>query len=369
MRILQLTTHLDVGGISTYVATLTRSLLRRRHQVFVASSGGALESALGDGALPWTVDLRTKSEAHPKVWLAARRLRGLLRQTPADVIHAHTRVAQVAAALVSRSTRIPYVTTCHGFFRPRLGRRCFPCWGERVIAISRSVEAHLLQDFHVPEPRVRLVLTGLDAARAARVPTIEEQETWRKGVSLAPGDQMVATMTRLVPSKGVDIFLRAIADAARSAQQLRGVVIGDGEDRHRLQQLATQLGLGQRVVFAGTVADPAPLLSLCHAFLFTATGLEGLGLSVLEAMAQGLPVIASKVGGVSELVEHGYTGFLVPPGDARAVAERIGQFLEDPSLARRMGAAARATVADRFSAERMAEQVEAVYHEVTGSRR
>ena len=369
MRILQLTTHLETGGIGTYVVTLTRALRGRGHRVFVASGGGRLAAAVDAADAPhWLVDLRTKMECHPKVWLAARALAARIAQAPVDVIHAHTRVAQVAAALVSRRTGIPYVTTCHGFYRRRLSRRLWPCWGRLTVAISRPVEAHLLQDFRLLPSRVRLIPTGLDPARAARIITAEEQEAWRRRLEAAPGDRCVAVMTRLVPSKGVDDFLRALAQAARLVPDVRGVVIGDGADRPRLERLAQRLGLQRRVRFVGTVDDPAPLLRLCTAFVFPATGLEGLGLALLEAMAAGLPVVATKVGGVMDIVEHGYSGFLVPPGDVAALAERICQLVEDRALAARMGTAARGLVADRFSIERMAEAMETLYHDAVRRR-
>ena len=364
MRVLHVTSHLNVGGIGTYISTLARAQVRQGHQVVVASGGGALEASLeADGVLPWAVDLRVKSELHPKVWQAAGQLHRWLRQTPVDVIHAHTRVAQVAAAVVSRRARVPYVTTCHGFFRPHLGRRLCPCWGRIAIAISRPVETHLVRDLHVPASRVRLVPTGIDLARTARQVTPEEREPWQRALAPAPGDRFAVVMTRLVPSKGVELFLRALAEAARLVPSLRGVIIGDGAERHRLEQRAQQLGLSRRVLFAGAVEDPVPLLSCCDLFVFPATGMEGLGLSILEAMALGLPVVATQIGGVTDAVEHGYSGFLVPPGDVPALVERLRQLVEDRPLATRLGMAARVVIADRYSMERMAEQVDAVYQE------
>ena len=369
MRILQLATHLETGGIGTYIVTLTRALRHRGHRVMVASSGGRLAASVDAADAPhWLVDVRTKIECHPKVWRAVRQLEARLAQTPVDIIHAHTRVAQVAAALVSRRTRIPYVTTCHGFYRRRLSRRLWPCWGRLTVAISRPVEAHLLQDFRLPPSRVRLIPTGIDPERMARTITAEAQEMWQRRLDAAPGEPFVAVMTRLVPSKGVDGFLRAVAQAVPIVPGVRGVVIGDGEDRPRLERLAHRLGLDRRVRFVGTVDDPAPLLRLCTAFVFPATGLEGLGLSMLEAMAVGLPVVASKVGGVMDIVEHGYSGFLVPPGDVAALSERICQLVEDRPLATRLGTAARGLVADRFSVERMAETMETLYHDAVRRR-
>ena len=154
MRILHLTSHLNTGGVSSYVLSMSRALARRGHAVTIASGGGSLEpQAHVAGLAHWPVPMHTSAEFSPPVFRAARQVLERLRVAPVDVLHAHTRVGQVVADRLSRRTGIPYVTTWHGFFRPNLGRRLWPCTGARTIAISESVQRHLVEEFADAEVR------------------------------------------------------------------------------------------------------------------------------------------------------------------------------------------------------------------------
>ena len=127
MKILLVTTHLEIGGIARYVTNLAKILKRRGHTVFVASSGGRLEEILTEERIKHIhLDIRTKSELSPKIMRSFSRLKPFLKNEEVDLVHAHTRVTQVLSELISRRCKIPYVTTCHGFFKRRIGRRIPP---------------------------------------------------------------------------------------------------------------------------------------------------------------------------------------------------------------------------------------------------
>ena len=137
MKILFLTTHVNTGGITSYILTLGEALVKAGHQVWVVSSGGDGESRLTDAGIRLvTMNIRTKSEAHPKLLFSLPALKKLIRQEGIDIIHAQTRVTQVLGAWGRRLTGVKMVTTAHGFFKPRWFRKTFPCWGDAVIAIS-----------------------------------------------------------------------------------------------------------------------------------------------------------------------------------------------------------------------------------------
>ena len=130
MRILQLTSHLNVGGITRYALSLSKRLAQRNHHVIVASgSGQMLDQVQAIGLVHWRVPLRTSAEFSPQVFLGIHMLLRLLRQEPVDIIHAHTRVAQIVADRISKRLNIPYVTTWHGIYKRRFGRRLWPCTG------------------------------------------------------------------------------------------------------------------------------------------------------------------------------------------------------------------------------------------------
>jgi len=129
MNILFLTTHLNVGGITSYLLTLTKGLIKQGHGVFLASSSGEmLEAFQSLGVEHLKLNISTKSELDPRIYLALGRLRRFIKQKDIHVVHTQTRVTQVMGFCLGRITEIPYLSTCHGFFKPRLSRKIFPCW-------------------------------------------------------------------------------------------------------------------------------------------------------------------------------------------------------------------------------------------------
>ena len=167
---------------------------------------------------------------------------------------------------------------------------------------------------------------------------------------------------RLVPAKAPDVFLRAVSLAAARVPGLRGLVVGDGPLRAELEAGARRLGLGDRVVFAGVREDVEELLPGLDALLFSSLR-EGLSMAMLEAMAAGVPVVATEVGGTPELITHGESGLLVPPGDPGRLADALIGLLEDPAGADGIRQAARRRVEERFSLARMTAAHEALYAE------
>ena len=163
MNISFITTHLNIGGIAVYTTSLAKALVEKGHRVTVFSSGGDMVAdSIKDNVIHKKIDIKTKSELSPKLWLNLSRLKKVIADEKPDIIHAQTRVAQVLAALVSEKINVPFVSTCHGFFKKRLSRKLFGCWGSGVIAISEAVKNHLMTDFGVPEDKITLIHNGID---------------------------------------------------------------------------------------------------------------------------------------------------------------------------------------------------------------
>jgi glycosyltransferase involved in cell wall biosynthesis len=370
MNILHLTSHLNIGGVSRYILGLSRVLTQRGHRVTVASGGGALEpEAAAAGIAHWRVPLHTSAEFSPQVFRAGRQLLQHLRAEPVDVLHAHTRVGQVVAARLSRRTGIPYVATWHGFFRRNLGRRLWPCTGQRTIAISEPVRRHLLEDFRVPAERVRLIWNGVDVDHFAQRPAAESLVRFRAQHRLPERGPVVGGIGRLASGrvKGFDLLLEAGGLLAQRRSDLTVLIAGDGPRRLFLEEKARRFGMEQRVRFAGTVSDVRLPLGVLDVFVFSSRWPEGFGLSLIEAMAAGRPVVATRVGAVPEIIEDGRDGLLVEPEDARALADAVARLLDDPAAAARLGQAAQRRVRERFSLDRMASEVEVVYREVVSN--
>lgn len=367
MRILHLTSHLNVGGIPRYVVSLSSAMRRRGHEVRIASGGGTLVAeAQARGIAHWPVPLRTSVEFSPQVFRAARALAERLSQEPVDVVHAHTRVGQVAAERIRRRCGIPYVTTWHGFFRPNLGRRLWPCTGALTIAISEPVRRHLLEVFRLPADRVRLIPHGIDPTPFLAPVEAAAQQALRRQLGLPADGAVIGTMSRLVASKGVDQLVRSLPRVRDAVPQARLVIVGEGPERPALERLALALGIREAVHFAGTLPETRTILSLMQVFVFIPATQEGFGLSLLEAMASGCPVVAVRRGdGAAWVLDQGGVGAVVPPNDPAALADGVARFLRDGDAAQRAGEQARAVVRERYALERVVEQVEAVYREAS----
>jgi len=359
MTVLLLTTHFQTGGITSYLLTLSRSLIAQGHHVVMVSSGGNMVTDLEKlGAVHLTLNMRTKSVLSPKLFPAIRRIRREIHDRGISVIHAQTRVTQFMAAVLSRMTGVPHVSTCHGFFRPRLWRRIFPCWGRRVIAISDQVAVHLRRDFGVAPERIRVIRNGIDLHRFSPANPQRHAEYQER---LGCGHRkVVGILARLSDVKGHHILIEALNLVKTDVPQVKLLIVGEGRQEAVLKRQVADSGLTEWVDFYPVVNQASDFLAAFDCFVMPSLQ-EGLGLSVMEAQAAGLPVIASRVGGIPSLIRDGETGILVPPGDVRHLARAIRRVLTDADLARRLGEQARHEAEQFYGAQEMAQAVLDVY--------
>ena len=369
MNILLLTSHLEIGGITSYLFTVATGLKARGHQVRIASGGGAMAETFETHGIPHLhLPVRTKSELDPQLWLACHRLTRFLRSHRVDVLHAQTRVTQVVGALVSRSTGIPMLSTWHGFFRPHWGRRLFPCMGRLVIAISPPVRDDLLHHFHVSPERVALIEHGIPVERF-QAPSAEAQRTLRQEFGIPRDAFVIGAVARLVPDKGIDRLIQAVARVALRHPQARALIVGSGPEEARLRALAASLQLTDRVLFLGSQQDLIAPLSVMDCFVFPILRREGFGLALLEAMAMELPIIATHQPALERVLDQGRAGLLVPPDDADALARAITHCIEEPASAEQLALRGFARVRDCYTSNRMLDQLEAAYtHVLTRTR-
>jgi glycosyltransferase involved in cell wall biosynthesis len=229
---------------------------------------------------------------------------------------------------------------------------------EAIIAISEGVRDALVQS-GVPGERIRVIRSGIDLA-PFEAPF--DRDALRERLRILPGETIVLQVAALAPHKSQTDLLRAAALAAARRPDLRFWIAGEGPLRVALERERQALGLGREVRLLGFRDDVPDLLRAADLFCVSSY-LEGLGTSTLDAMAAGLPVVATRVGGVPEAVAHGESGLLVEPRDPRALAEAILALAGDPDRRRRMGAAAREAVR-RFSADRTELETRRLYDEI-----
>jgi len=368
MRILLLTTHLNIGGIGTYTVTLAKALKLKGLDVCVASSGGVLVPELTAGGVSHIkIDIFTKSELDPKVFAAIFEIRKIVKRLDIDIIHAETRVTQVVAFFVSRLCKVGFVTTCHGFFRKNLGRLLLPAWGERVIAISKAVEDHLLKDFRVNKNKIALIHNGIDIKRFLKDFSEEEKAGLKDRFGVRKDHAIIGTIARFTPDKGHDVILYALYRILKQKPNVQIVFVGEGKERSKIVDLIERLNLSENVILLRPQINTVNILSTIDVFMFAPRRKEGLGIVLLEAMASGKPVVATNVGGISSIVEDGVNGFLVEPSRPELLVEPALKLLKQKELYKDMAQVGREIVIQKFSINGMVDRVCEVYRQVIRS--
>jgi glycosyltransferase involved in cell wall biosynthesis len=362
MNILYITTHLNIGGITSYILTLARGFKKRGHSIYIASSaaGEMSDKICPEYAQFISIPIKTKSEIDPKVLLSYFMLKGYLTKYGIDIIHTHTRVSQVLGCLLSHFCRKAHISTCHGFFKDKFSRRIFPCWGDKVIAVSEPVKEHLIGDLGVRADKIRLIHSGINSERF-KENNKGLREILKQSLGLKDGP-VIGILARLSDVKGHSYLIRAMPLILDKFPKAQLFIIGEGKIKQDLVNLARNLKVDKNTLFIPNVEDSPKILSLMDIFVMPSLE-EGLGLGLMEAMASGLAVIGSDVGGIKSLIKHEFNGLLVPPADPAAIASAIIELLGNPLKAKNLAKNASIFVANNFSEEKMILQTEKLYFE------
>ena len=237
---------------------------------------------------------------------------------------------------------------------------------DAVTAVCGAVAESLAGDYHVPRARVRVIPNGTEMPDAGTQETEErEARVVRAHFGASAHRPLWVCAARLESQKGHDVLLAAAAELRRRSFAFVIAFAGDGTLRQALERCAAELGIADAVHFLGQVEEVGALYTAADAVVLPSRW-EGLPLSLLEALARARPVIASRVGGIPEVIEDGETGLLVPPDEPLALADALQSFHQRPDLAQRLGIAGAELVASRFTWERMVEDFEAIYDDVLG---
>lgn len=299
----------------------------------------------------------------------------VVREEGIDLIHSHFAWPQgLGGAFARVLTGRPLVASLRGtdiLVDPSIeyGRQANPFFGRALARLLHSADrtvyfSRFMRDTGVglgarPEA-ARVIRKGVDLGHFAPA---ADRVGARRALGLGPGP-MVLTVAGLIARKGIDHLLAAVA-RVRQQRDVTLVICGDGPDRNKLEAMAAELSIGDRVVFAGRVArDVIPrYFASCDVFALASVK-EAAGNVLFEAMASGRPVVCTDAGGPGEYVTDGETGFVVPVADTAAMASRLGQLLDDPILADRLGAEGRRRTIDEFDYDRMVSDLLEVYREV-----
>ena len=364
LRIVFSLDSLGVGGTEMNAVRVAERLDPARYNVSVAcfSGSGKLRPRL-DAAGIRVDEFPVRSLYGRSMVQQGFRFVRFLRREKVDILHAHDRYGNVFATLWGRIARTPVIITSkrwdtisrvHG-----AGNRVAFHLSHRVLANSSRVGESLVKGEWLPDERVVVVPNFVDESAFAR-----PDESWLEGrraeLALSPGAMVVGIVANLRSIKDHATLLRAIALVKERVPEVVLVMVGDGSERSALQQLAQDLGIADRVRFAGTwpnIPNPHALFDIS---VLSSLG-EGFPNTIVEAMAAGRPVVATDVGGVPDAVDDGITGILVPRADHEAMAEALGDLMTTPARRAGMGSAGLVAARERFAASRVMPMIGDLY--------
>jgi glycosyltransferase involved in cell wall biosynthesis len=371
--VLQVLPSLVTGGVERGTIEITQAIVEAGGSALVASAGGRLVAAIERaGGRHITLPLMRKDPY--SIWRNAGLLATIIRAERVDIVHARSRAPAWSAWLACRRTGAHFVTTWHGTYGEGLPfkRRynSVMARGERIIVASRFIDRLVGERHGVDPARIRLIPRGVDpaafdpgAVSGERV--MRQLRSWR----IPEHGPVVMMPGRLTEWKGQGVLLEAIARMGR--RDVYCVLVGaeQGQPRfsQRLVARAAELGISERIRLAGECDDMPAALMAADVVVHASTQPEAFGRVVVEAQALGRPVIAADLGGPAETVEHGITGWRVPPGDPAILAEAIEAVLALPGETLGMvGAQARAAVLEHYTVAAMQAATLEVYREVMG---
>ncbi|MCX6357297.1 MAG: glycosyltransferase, partial [Candidatus Aureabacteria bacterium] len=330
------------------------------------TGGGALEGALRGGGIP--LILLRKHARYDPTFLP--RLAVLLRRLRPHIVHTHLFTADSWGRVASLIARVPVVVSSLQSvdlwlspFQLMVERLTAVAAG-RLIAVSREVAEFYATRVRIPARKLTVVYNGIDVSCFPAAVSVGAK---RRELGVPPDAVLVGVAARLEAQKNLGVWLRAAAIVAKRRSDAHFVIAGDGSERARLESLMKTLGLSGRVHFLGVRRDIEEIIAACDLMAFSSR-FEGLSLAVLESMASGKAVAATRIGGNCEIIEDGVSGLLVEPGDPGALADACCRLLSDERERRAMGEAARRRIGERFTVERMVSETTRIYEEELAAR-
>jgi glycosyltransferase involved in cell wall biosynthesis len=373
VRLLWLIDSLNTGGAESLVLPFAKNLDRTRYELFVCCLGTIGENALESELRGAGIHTTNLGARNLRDTAAFRRLLRFVREQRIDLVHAHLTYSAIWSALVSRLTGIPSVASLHVApsatralnktakyrvftdTRDRLMRFALDRWSSAVIMVSDALRQTYRAAGGLRDDKLRVVHNGIELARFRRNREATRAQLIRE-LQLPDDARIAVTVSVLRPAKGIEVLL----EAARMLPELHFVVVGDGPKRADWQS-----GAPANVHWAGFRRDVDAILAGCDLFVHPSLD-DAFPTVLLEALAAGLPIVASRVGGIPEIVEDGVTGKLVQAGDANQLADAIRTLLDDDTARMHMRIAAE-VASQQFSIEAWIARLTRVYDEVTAS--
>ena len=365
-KIMYLIWSLDLGGAEQVVVDLVKKLDRQNFEPLVCCLNEKGRSASQVEKLGVKVIALHKK---PKIDLfIIPKLVCLMKMEKVDLIHTHLFTANLWGRIAAKLAGVPVVSSEHGMdlWRKRIHLTfdsLLTRTNKRIIFVSEGVKRFYMSRNHSLNGKSRVIHNGIDVASFQGC---FDRSEIRKGLGIKPTDKVIGIVGRLVPEKAHVEFIETIQLLLEERRNIVGLIVGEGELLGRLRERVQECQLEKHICFAGFRNDLPKLYQAMDVFVLCSLH-EGLPLTILEAMAAGVPIVTTDVGGIKECIQDGRDGFLVPPGDSLALASAISKILNDEHLKKTLVASARKRVQSYFSVEKMVKEHEALYSEVLES--
>ncbi len=351
-KVIHLVEHCDLaGGLETVVCEIVLGLDKEKFdvQLWCLARGGYLaEEVRKNGVTVRVLGIRTYHNP-----LNIFKLARLFKEAKPDILHSHiyfaSTLGRIAAFLAGVKICLVHVHSSYWHYSKRnvFIERLLSLMTSKIICVSKSVQSFVVGHEKIDAPKTVVVYNGISRRQVAKPPVAE-------GIILT----VVAFLTE---RKGHKYLFEAIALLKDKHPSIKCWIVGDGQMASQLHELAKQLAIADKMVFWGARSDVPEILSASQLFVLPSIAMEGLPVSIIEAMAYGVAVVASRMGGIVEIIEDGHNGCLVAPHDSQQLADTIDRLIRDPEKRRLMALAAGKTFEQKFSARAMIAQIEEIY--------
>jgi len=362
IKIVHLTDNLNIGGLERSLAIVAENLDKARYEIGVwclLGGGKIAEELQVDG-----IEVKVLNFSNSHKIRSLLRLAGRLREEKIKIVHCWGfsagvwgRLAAVIAGVPARFAHAQNLCDDLGG-KARFIEYSLSFFTDKVIACSEAVKRCLIGFTGIPAHKIVTIYNSVDIQRFRKTESGEEA---RREFNLAGDDIVIGAVSRLVAVKGHIYLLSAAANVLKEFPRVKFFIVGDGPLKEELKNKAEELNIGKSVIFAGLRGDIPRLLSAMNIFVQPSIIREGLPLAIAEAQACSLAVVASDIGGNSEIVNDKVTGLLVPSADIGALSESLIFLLRSPDKAKEMGRAGRLLCEEKFSSKRMIKEIESLY--------
>lgn len=360
MRICHIVDELRIGGLERTIVGIVTRLSGHTHEVWCLTRKGALAADVEKAG----VTVREFGFSAKMTPASLTALVAAMKAGRFDIVHSHgahpAMWGEAAALLAGVSVRIDHAQNLFRFFpfNQRIRLKILSCFATKIVAVSDAVKRSLIDTVWIDPRKIEVIY---NSAPDLAVEGERSRSEIRRSMGLPAGDTVIGSVGRLERCKGHAYLLDAIARVLQRGLSCACVIVGDGPEMDALRSRARRLGLGAHAVFTGWRRDIGDLMCAMDAYVQPSTLIEGLPLALAEAASCSLPLIATDIGGNREIVSDGVNGYIVPPEDAGALAERIGRLASDPALAGPMGRASRSAWQERFNQDLMIRRVADLY--------